>query len=759
MSKASLRVYFVTHEDRRLSGILMRTRESFFEGPPPSAYGSNVDEVLRELELSLRTAMATGEDSLDRYLWNEKFHTRTVRVNVNPSTVVKKQPVIGKSEVPMRVSFCWSEMASGAYRVVLPRFGWWMILEDLSIAASAIQHDIASALLGADSKWLYDFRHQGEEFVHEWSPSWSATSEAHRNESGEDLTENFPIMSSVADEWITQARRRRLPNPIGHDPAFDPHLPTFLRQDRPSVVLVGEAGVGKTTFVQRLAYALERLRKAQKKQRASEHGIRIWAASADRILAGMVYLGMWQERVLGMIEELGDEGHYLYIDRLTGILEQRAGRAAIADLLAPAVVSGKVSLLAECTETEWVRARRLAPELVDQLTVIRLSEAKPSAVYPLLTAFQERSGGPTIEAAGMQRLVRHVATFRRDQRLPGSALQFLRWLNRDSERRTSLNARGISETFARYAGMPVELLADELAVTTETVSDRLQQGVIGQEDACTTAARVLVPLKAGLNNPDKPVGTLFFAGPTGVGKTELAKQLCRYMFGHENRMVRLDMSEYAVAGSASRLLEVGRGVRSLAEQIRQQPLSLVLLDEIEKAHPEVFDLLLGVLGEGRMTDTLGRSVDFRMTVIVMTSNLGVSDGPPAGFTAQSGENFERSIRSHFRPEFVGRLDHIVGFRRLDLEDVSKIVDLLLESAARRVGLRRRNLSLVIEPGARRRLAELGYNPSQGARPLKRIVEERVVTPLAVRISANPKLRDRTIRVVENSRHADVISVE
>ncbi|MEM6533255.1 MAG: AAA family ATPase [Myxococcota bacterium] len=757
--KKSLRVYFVTHEDRRLSGVLMRTRESFFEGPPPSAYGATEADVLQHLEVLLRTAIATNEDFIERYLWDEEFHTRSVQVRVNPASVVKKQPVIGVREVPMRVSFCWSKTSSGAYRVVLPRFGWWMILEDLEIAPKAIQNDISSALLGADEKWLYDFRSQGEEYVRAWSPSWGIESSPVAASPSAELAARYPVMAAVADEWVERARQRKLPNPIGDDAAFDMHWPKLVRDDRPSTVLVGEPGVGKTTFIQRFAYGMNRMARTKKKRAQDDSPIRLWMASADRILAGMVYLGMWQERVLSMIDELSHEGHYLYVDHLTGILEKKAGRAAVADLLAPAIVDGRVSLLAECTESEWVRARRLAPELCDALSVIRLEEPKVAETYALLAAYQERAQGPVIDGPGLQRLVRHVSTFRRDQRLPGSALNFLDWLNKDSQRRTSLTARAVSDTFSRYAGMPVALLADELAVTTDVVSAHLQKGVIGQRDACDTAARVLVPLKAGLNNPDRPVGTLFFAGPTGVGKTELAKRLCTYMFGSVERMVRIDMSEYAVPGASQRLLEVGRGVSSLAEKIRQQPLSLVLLDEIEKAHSEVFDLLLGVLGEGRMTDSLGRTVDFRMTVIVMTSNLGVTRTPPPGFSRVAEEGYEGSVRAHFRPEFVGRLDHIVGFRRLDPDDIGQIVDLLLEEAVRRAGFRRKKISLVIEPSARRRLAELGYNPTQGARPLKRVVEERVVTPLAVRMAADPSLREQTIRVVERSDDPQVISVE
>ncbi|MEL6760305.1 MAG: AAA family ATPase [Myxococcota bacterium] len=742
--KPSLRVYFVTHRDGRLSGILMRRRESLFENPPPSAYGSSVDDVLAQLAVALQVRIAVEDDTIERYLWRESFHTRTIDVELYAATMVKKQPVIGARSVPLRVSFCWSRLTYGAYRVVLPRFGWWMILEDLEIAAEAIEHEIASAMLGTDPQWIYDFRHEGEEFVTEWSPDWSATGSSNASTENNERLERFPVMSAIADDLVERAARRRLPSVLGDDALFRRMLPELLRPERTSVLLVGGPGVGKTAFVYRLARAIQRQTKGKG---GGDHLPGLWSANADRILGGMVYLGMWQERVLRMIEELRSEGDYLYVDRITGLIEKRAGGGAIADLLGPAVTSGQVHLIAECTDTELSQARRLAPELLDHFTIVRLEEPATTEALSLLTAYQERRGGPQIEPTGMKRLLRHVSAYQRDQMLPGKAIRFIDWLSHEPRRPRTLNALAVSEAFARYTGMPVELIADERAVTIASVAERLQDGVVGQDSACVAAARVLVPLKAGLNDPERPVGGLFFAGPTGVGKTELAKQICRYMFGSSDRMIRIDMSEYATLGSAGRLLQVGRGINSLAERVRRQPLCLILLDEIEKAHPEVFDLLLGVLGEGRLTDALGRAVDFRMSLIVMTSNLGVEERAPTGFIESTAQDFSRAVRDHFRPEFVGRIDQIVSFRRLSPTDIVKIVDLSVAEASRRVGLRRRGLSIRVEPSAKKRLSELGYDPLRGARSLKRVIEERVITPIAVMLAANTQLSNQTIRVV------------
>src|SRR5690606_28803231 len=195
-----------------------------------------------------------------------------------------------------------------------------------------------------------------------------------------------------------------------------------------------------------------------------------------------------------------------------------------------------------------------------------------------------------------------------------------------------ISASRMSELYSQHSGLPVRLISDTYSATAAEVARDLATQVIGQPQACLAAAQVVARLKAKLNDPERPLGSLLLIGPTGVGKTELAKRLAALLFGDEQRLIRFDMGEFSFPGSADRLLAVGRGVRSLAEQVRRQPLCVVLLDEIEKAHAETFDLLLAVIGEGRRTDSLGRLVDFRSALILMTSNLGAGGPRAVGFS-------------------------------------------------------------------------------------------------------------------------------
>ncbi|WP_224244199.1 AAA family ATPase [Hyalangium gracile] len=743
MTDKSLRVYFTTHHDGRLTGRLLPAWSSFFDAPAPAAYGTSEAEVYAQLETRVRHMMLEDSAALGRFLWEEALQARTLTVEVHPQTVHQKRPVIGKALIPLKLTYVYGKLESGAYRVLVPRFGWSFVLEELSIAREVLQHALATALLGEQPKGLYDFRHEGEEYVQSWDPG--GLEQALR--SGTDEEPPPAVLTQIGEELTSRALGPRAPSLVYDGDQLDDWRIYALRQPPRSILLVGGPGVGKTSTVLKLARWLAERRREEK----SRDFPKIWRTSAERIVAGMVYLGMWQERCLKIIDALSFENHYLYVDRLTSLLAPQPDGSSIGDLLIPAAASEEISLIAECTEAEFERCQRRFPEALRPFRIVRVEEPAASQMPELMRRYQEtRRSRVSIHPMGLRQLVGHLEMFQRDTQFPGKAFRFLDWLDQQAERgkATTLYPRDASEAYARYTGLPLQLISDEIPAEQGTLAGQLSQGVIGQEKACAQAAGVLSRFKAGLNDPDKPVGTLLFVGPTGVGKTELSKQLARTLFGHEDRMIRLDMSEYMLPGSAQRLMEVGPGVTSLAERVRQQPMSLVLFDELEKAHPEIFDLLLGILGEGRLTDSLGRLVDFRMTVICMTSNLGVEQSEPVGYGAErAGGDFLRAVRQAFRPELFNRIDHVIPFRRLSEQDVLRIVDLELDKAASRAGLLRRRLRLVVDPEARAWLASNGYDPKLGARPLKRLIEAKVMAPIAVRLAAEASLEGAMLPVV------------
>ena len=323
----------------------------------------------------------------------------------------------------------------------------------------------------------------------------------------------------------------------------------------------------------------------------------------------------------------------------------------------------------------------------------------------------------------------------------------------------SVSDEEIAKIISRWTGIPVSKLTESERNKTLHLDEELHKRVIGQDEGVTKVTDAIIRSKAGIKDPTKPIGSFLFLGPTGVGKTELAKALAASLFDDETNMVRIDMSEYMEKYSVSRLIGAPPGYvgyeegGQLTEAVRRKPYSVVLFDEIEKAHPDVFNVLLQVLDDGRITDSQGRTVDFKNTILIMTSNLGSTyllDGiePNGEISQEARDMVERDLRTHFRPEFLNRLDEIIMFKPLTKENIGGIVDLLVEDLNRR--LRDQELSLRLTDAAKDYIIEGGYDPIYGARPLKRYLQKYVETLTAKLIlSGNVGTEDTIVIDVEN----------
>ena len=294
----------------------------------------------------------------------------------------------------------------------------------------------------------------------------------------------------------------------------------------------------------------------------------------------------------------------------------------------------------------------------------------------------------------------------------------------------------IAKIISRWTGIPVAKLSESERNKTLHLDEKLHKRVVGQDDGVTKVTEAIIRSKAGIKDPTKPIGSFLFLGPTGVGKTELAKALAASLFDDESNMVRLDMSEYMEKYSVSRLIGAPPGYvgydegGQLTEAVRRKPYSVVLFDEVEKAHPDVFNVLLQVLDDGRITDSQGRTVDFKNTIIIMTSNLGsqyLLDGIDAdgNISPEAEKEVMEDLQGHFRPEFLNRLDEIIMFKPLSKENIGGIIRLLMDDLNKR--LSDREIKVALSPEAEHFVVEHGYDPVYGARPLKRFLQKHVET--------------------------------
>ena len=317
-----------------------------------------------------------------------------------------------------------------------------------------------------------------------------------------------------------------------------------------------------------------------------------------------------------------------------------------------------------------------------------------------------------------------------------------------------VDAEDIAETVSRWTGIPVSRLIEGEIEKLLKMENRLHLRVIGQDEAITAVANAIRRSRAGLSDPNKPLGSFIFLGPTGVGKTELARALAEFLFDSDQAMIRIDMSEYMEKHAVSRLIGAPPGYigydegGQLTEAVRRRPYSVVLFDEIEKAHPDVFNVLLQILDDGRLTDGQGRTVDFRNVVVIMTSNLGSTYITSLGKANEDEMRMRvmEALRANFRPEFLNRIDETVIFTALSREELGEIVDIQLANISKR--LADRQITVLLTPGAKEWLANRGYDPVFGARPLKRLIQKDVLDPLSMKILSG-ELRDGETVTVDN----------
>ena len=542
------------------------------------------------------------------------------------------------------------------------------------------------------------------------------------------------------------------------DPVFqrDGDIRTLTKQlveAGSSILLLGEEGVGKSAILAQAARAAVRL---GRESEGPAPPYRIWASSPGRLIAGMKYLGQWQQRCEEVIDELGALDGWLCIDSLHELVLTggKDPRSSLAAFFLPYIRHGQLRMVCEASPTQLVAAQRLLPEFVELFTkwpIARLGKEdltlaieQGSQVVAEQHQIEFVDNVPATTLQLVQRFEPYKAPL-------APALQCLRQLASSAlrVRKEVVSTDDVFEGYAERTGLPLEILLDSIPLELNDVLANLQAEVVGQARACRDVANVITTFKSGLSAPHRPLGVLLFCGPTGVGKTQLAKTVGRYLFGHSrtDSVVRLDMSEYGGPSAADRLMcKPDRSPSAWIQRVQKQPFCVLLLDEIEKANAQIFDVIMGLLDEGRLRDVYGRVTDFTSCIVIMTTNLGTSSRQDIGFNASQATRFESRVREFFRPEFFNRIDAITPFENLSPADCRQIIALELAALQKRDGLSRRNIELRFDDDVVDLLLQTGFDQALGARPLQRTLEELVTAPVARYLAKYHQLRDMPLFV-------------
>jgi ATP-dependent Clp protease ATP-binding subunit ClpA/predicted RNase H-like HicB family nuclease len=507
-----------------------------------------------------------------------------------------------------------------------------------------------------------------------------------------------------------------------------------------SVLVTGRSGVGKSALIHEFIYQKEL-------KRYSENAPTFWETNASFLINKLVGAFGWQANFSVLCNELRGRRDVLYVENFADLFEvgqYEGNNSSVADFLKEYLKRGDLSLITECTNEQLAAIELRSPGYSalfhiikleeppedDLLTIIKLKVADFACLYKPLKVNEEAI-----------KLALHLQKrFTPYSGFPGKTIRFFDDLiNEKHESAKEITHQHVMDAFCEETGMPGALIDPEAPFSFDEMEAHFLKNIFGQEEAVQTVVDMLATVKAGLVREGKPIASLLFIGPTGVGKTELAKVLAEYVFGNRNKVIRYDMSEFSDLGAVLRL--TGNSMSSsglLVDAVRQEPFSVVLFDELEKAHPVFFDLLLQILGEGRLTDAKGNLADFCSTIIIMTSNIGARNmnWSVSGFGRKNQDvkhvagHFQKEVQKYFRPELFNRLDRIVSFLPLSREVIRKVVDREIGLVKKRDGIFFRKVELKIGVKALDKLGIDGYDEMYGARHLQRVIRRDLIIPLA-----------------------------
>ena len=579
------------------------------------------------------------------------------------------------------------------------------------------------------------------------------------SEEKQETPETSPLEEFGYD--ITKAAREgRLDPLVGREDEIQRVIQILGRRRKNNPMLVGDPGVGKSAIVEGIAIKI-----VTGDIPPALADKRLISLDLGSIVAGTKYRGDFEKRLKSIINEVAaNPDVILFIDEFHTIVGAggASGSLDAANMLKPALARGDIQCIGATTLDEFRKSVEKDGALdrrFQKIVVEHTDIAHTISILDRLKTNYEKHHNVIYLDEAIEACVRMSDRYITDRCLPDKAIDAMDETGsmvrlKNPKKTGRVTAEDVASVISKMTGIPSGRVAEGEGNKLMKMRSKLQGRIIGQDDAIDKVVRAIQRNRAGIKDPGKPIGTFMFFGPTGVGKTQLAKSLAEYLFDSEENMVRIDMSEYMEKFNVTRLVGAPPGYvgfeegGQLSERVRRKPYSVVLLDEIEKAHPDVFNILLQILDEGRLTDSNGRTVSFRNTIVIMTSNVGSREleeyGSGVGFST-AGRNvqgnrksiLEKAVKKAFPPEFINRVDELVYFNSLTKGDIEKIIDIELKGLKKRV--KEAGFDIQVSPAAKRFVADAGYDPSYGARPLKRAIQKYIEDPVSEHIISDRML--------------------
>ena len=601
------------------------------------------------------------------------------------------------------------------------------------------------------------------EFEGEQPFGWGAKNQEPRNKTSKTDT---PALDKYGRDLTLQAKNGELDPVVGRQAEIERVIQILSRRKKNNPILIGEPGVGKSAIVEGLALRIE------SGEAVALQGKRIVSLDIASMVAGTTYRGQFEERMKSVINELHKHPEIiLFVDEIHTIMGAGNAQGSLdaANILKPALARGDVQCIGATTITEYRKSIEKDGALERRFQKVTVQPTSTDETYAMLTRISEVYGAfhhvqYTEEA--LRACVKLTDRYITDRFFPDKAIDAMdeagAWKGKRQEakgERQEVTEADVAFVVSRMSGVPVQRVAQAEGQQLRQMSTTLKQRVIGQDNAIDTIVKSIQRSRMGLRNPNKPIGTFFLLGPTGVGKTHLAQCLAEEMFGNRDAIIRFDMSEYIEKHTVSLLVGAPPGYVAheeggkLTESVRRKPYSIVLFDEIEKAHADIFNILLQVMDEGRLTDRQGRIVDFRNTIIIMTSNVGTRQlnefGTGIGFQAdeinekQTEHMLTKALNRTFPPEFVNRLDNVVVFHPLNDDALAQI--LTLELHPLKLRLEAMGYQLQLTKKTKDLLLEQSRDRKYGARPLKRAIQTLIEDPITD-ILLSGEIENKTIKI-------------